>query len=287
MADGSVSLYFQLKPGEKADLEVVASAALAWVEGLRASAKALDPDAEVSVELIDADESSLILNAILKWFENSVEPKLERLAKGGDRLPRTKRLAITLAAFLIITGPETFDFYFGKEKYTEEDRKDLHELLALARENKDVQVARKRFYRAVERDPSITAVGVKDAHDAEPIAVVPGRLFPEGGGLWEQEEDTVRERITRPEMDVVLVKPALVHTPRAWTFKPDGLPEFEAVMRDPQVLDAMRTGLPQSMREGITMRVRLEVKEVFVDGQWKLVRGGRSVTKVIGPSPGA
>jgi len=37
MADGSISLYFQLKPGEKADLEVVATAALAWVEGLRAA----------------------------------------------------------------------------------------------------------------------------------------------------------------------------------------------------------------------------------------------------------
>ncbi|THD74358.1 MAG: hypothetical protein E7812_18715 [Phenylobacterium sp.] len=286
MADGALSLYFQLKPGEKADLEVVASAALAWVEGLRASARAMDPDAVVQVEIVDADESSLLINAILKWFEKTVEPKLDRLARGAEKLPRTKQLAITLAAFLVITGPETYDFYFGKDKFTAEDRKHLEELLAQTRDNKDVQAARRRFYRAVERDPSIVAVGVKEAPDGEPVAIVPGRLFAEGGGLWEQDEDTIQERITRPEIEVVLIKPALVHDPRAWTFKPDGLPEFDAVMRDPEVLQAMRTGLPQSMREGITMRVRLEVKEVMVDGQWKLVRGGRSVTKVISPPLG-
>lgn len=89
-------------------------------------------------------------------------------------------------------------------------------------------------------------------------------------------------------IDVVLVKPTLVHTPRAWTFKPEGLPEFDAVMRDPLVLQAIQEqGLPERLREGIPMTVRLEVREVLVEGQWKLVRGGRSVTKVLHPEIGS
>lgn len=287
MAETELNLYFQLKPGEKADLEVVATAALAWVEGLRASARSIDPDAVVTVEIIDAEDGSLNLRTIMKWFEDNVEPKLERLARGAERLPRTKTLAIALATFLVVTGPETYDFYFGKDKFTEEDREHLNELLAITRADHEVIAARRRFYKAVERDPTITAVGVKEKASEPPVAMVPNSLFAEGGGLWEPDaEDTVQERVTRTDMDVVLVKVALVHTPRAWTFKPEGLPEFEAVMRDPDVLAAMPRGLPQGMREGITLKVRLEVKEVLVDGRWKLVRGGRSVAKVISPNLG-
>lgn len=54
-----LSLYFQLKKGEKADLEVVAAAALAWVDALRAAAIAIDPDAELKVEIVDAEDASL------------------------------------------------------------------------------------------------------------------------------------------------------------------------------------------------------------------------------------
>jgi hypothetical protein len=285
VSDSDLSLYFQLRAGEKADLEVVASAALAWVEGLRASARALDPEAEVRVEIVNADESSLIVNAVLKWFENNVEARLERIDRGGQKLPRTKKLAIALGAFLVFTAPQTYDFYFGDDEFTVEDREKLNELVELVKNNVEVEAARQRFYRAIEQEPAITGVGLKEQSGSAPLILVPNTLFAEGGGLWEQEDEAIPERITRPVVDVTLVKPALVHTARAWTFKPDGLPEFEAVMRDPEILEAMRTGLPQNMREGIQLRVRLEVKEVQVDGQWKLVRGGRSVTKVIGPTP--
>ena len=108
--------------------------------------------------------------------------------------------------------------------------------------------------------------------------------FPVEGGLFAMQEEGVQERITPAVVEVVLVKPALVHTPRTWTFKPDGLPEFDAVMRDALVLQAIEDkGFTATMREGIRMTLRLEVKEVLVDGQWKLVRGGRSVMRVISP----
>ena len=147
-----------------------------------------------------------------------------------------------------------------------------------------MQNANRKFYRTIERDPSIVAVGVKEKPDSEPFIMVPSEHFAEAGGLWSPEDEGLPERVTRPIVEVVLVKPALVHTPRAWTFKPDGLPEFEAVMRDPLVLAAIQEqGLPERLREGIPMTLRLEVREVYADGKWRLVRGGRSVIRVLHP----
>ncbi|OYX72940.1 MAG: hypothetical protein B7Y81_04270 [Caulobacter sp. 32-67-35] len=81
----------------------------------------------------------------------------------------------------------------------------------------------------------------------------------------------------------MLVRPTLTHTQRPWTFKVEGLPEFEAIMRDPVVLEAIGSGNYMEMREGIPMRLRLEVKEELVDGEWKVQRGGRSVVRVLAP----
>lgn len=283
MTDDRISLYFQLKPGEKADLEVVARASLAWVGGMRASARALDPEAEIRVQIVDADESSLILNAVIDWFANNVEPRLERLERGGSKLPRTKKLAIATAAFLLFTGPQTYDFYFGSPDFTEEDRELLKSLAEQAAKDPEVVSARKQFYRTVEADPAITAIGIKELPDAEPVALVPSNQFAEAGGLWEVQPAKVEPRITNPIVDVVLVRPTLTHTPRPWTFKVEGLPEFEAVMRDPVVLEAIGEGKYMEMAEGIPMRLRLEVKEEFVDGEWKVPRYGRSVIRVLSP----
>jgi hypothetical protein len=284
MAEEPISLYFQLKPGEKADLEVVAAAAIAWVESLRAAAQAIDPDADIRVELVDAEEGSLNLNALLEWFEKHVERRLEGFARGGKRLPRTRKLAISLASFVVVTAIPTYEVYFG-DSFDAHDRKEIDELLAIARKDEAVRAAQRKFYRAVEREPAITGVGVKESPTAQPMAVVPSSQFAEGGGLWEPRDAEVDTRTTYNVVDVVLVRPTLTHTPRVWTFKVEGLPEFDAVMRDPQVLAAIGEGHYIDMREGIPMTIRLQVREVLVDGQWRLERGGRSVVKVLSPLP--
>ncbi len=68
MGAEAISLYFRLKDGEKADLEVVAAAAIQWVETLRAAAAIIDPSARINVELLDATEGSLRLNTVLSWL---------------------------------------------------------------------------------------------------------------------------------------------------------------------------------------------------------------------------
>lgn len=284
MAEGSISLYFQLREGEKADLEIVSAAAIAWVESLRAIARSYDPNSDVKVELVDADEGSLIFNTIIEWFERHVESRIERLERGGGRLPRTRKLALALALFLIVTGYPTYDFYFGEGDFTDQDREMLIEILEKAKSDPAVETSKRKFFRTIEREPAITAVGIKRESREAPLIIIPSDQFAEASGLWVADDSDIPEQVSHPILDVILVKPALVHTPRSWTFKPEGLPEFDAVMRDPLILEAIqKNGLPERLREGIPMTIRLEVREVLTDGQWKLVRGGRSVIRVISP----
>lgn len=281
--DETISLHFGLKKGETADLEIISAAAIAWVETLRAAAQAVEPGSDVRVELVNVDQSSAIYNVIADWFERNVEPKLERLAKGREKSPRSRKLVLGLALFTITTAVPTYDAYFGDD-YTDEDRARDQRIEDKLNKSLALETARQKFFRTMERERAITSVAIKESPDSDPIVIVQSSEFPTAGGLFAPEIEGAQERITQSVLEVVLVKPALVHKPRSWTFKPDGLGEFEAVMRDAKVLQAIRdNGFPAEMREGIRMTIRIEAKEVQIDGQWKLVRGGRSVMRVISP----
>ena len=280
-ASGELSLYFGLKKGEKADFEVLSAAAIAWIETIRAVAHAVDPETDVKVELVNAHEGSINFNTIVNWYKRSVEEPIETFGKGYDSLPRARRIAIGIVPFLIVTGIPTAAFYTN---LGEDERAEVEKVRERAVTDPAVETAKRKLFRTIERDPIITSVGVKEEPEGEPLVVVDGSRFAEAGGLWSEEEEDIRERVTQLLLDVVLVKPALVHTPRSWTFKPDGLPEFDAIMRDPVVLRAIeQKGLPDRLKEGFPMTLRLEVREVQVDGHWKQVRGGRSVVRVVSP----
>lgn len=76
MSDETMSLYFQLAPGEKADLEL-------------AAARAIDPDAIVRIELIDADEARLSFNTIMRWID-SLASHLTRMERGFEKHKRVR-----------------------------------------------------------------------------------------------------------------------------------------------------------------------------------------------------
>ncbi|MEQ1538099.1 MAG: hypothetical protein ABL928_04160 [Sphingorhabdus sp.] len=280
MSRQSLSLYFGLKEGETADLEIISAAAIAWVETMRALAQSVDGGSDIKVDLVDVDQSSAIYNTVVEWFDRNVEPHLDRIAAGASKAaPRSRTLVLTLAAFTVTTVVPTV---MG-DGFNEDDRERAKRIEQQTK-SPAVETARQKFYRAIEREPAIESIQIRQEPQGEPIVIVSKESFPVEGGLFALEEEGVQERITPAVVEVVLVKPALVHTPRTWTFKPDGLPEFDAVMRDALVLQAIEDkGFPAIMREGIRMTLRLEVKEVLVDGQWKLVRGGRSVMRVISP----
>lgn len=285
MTGQTLSLYFGVEDDAEVDLEIISSAAIAWVETMRALAQAVEPDSDVRVSLIDVDQSSRIYNTTVEWFDRHIEPHLDRVAAGASKAaPRSRRLVLGLAAFTVSTAIPTLHDVLSDD-YSEEDRARMIRIEEQTKVSPAVNTARRKFYRTLEREPAIKSVAVQEAPKQAPIVMVRSGDFPIEAGLFGVQEGDIPERVTQSVLEVVLVKPALVHTPRSWTFKPDGLPEFEAVMRDALVLQTIQNnkGLPVVMREGVRMTLRLEVREVLVDGQWRLVRGGRSVMRVISP----
>ena len=99
------------------------------------------------------------------------------------------------------------------------------------------------------------------------------------------QEEPPNERVLTPTLDVIVVTPRLENAPRSWTFRQEGIPgTFNAIMKDKRFLAALdRQAVKEQFRSNISMRVRLEVKERNVDGEWKVVRAGRSVVEVISP----
>lgn len=281
--DGEISLYFGLKEGQRADLEVVAAAALVWVEAVRAAARAISPEAQVRIEIINAAESSLRLNTILEWMET----QLTRIDKGTAKYKRLRKLAIALAVFVPTVGYPTFDFYFGTKptaSLNEQDRKLLNELLEQTRKDPAVKEKSQKFFKTLERDRSISTAGVSEGHNDPPIVNIPSEQFPERGGLWVILDDDAQERTTYPVVDVVLIAPVLLPLPRVWTFQPAGLPEFRATMRDKKFLSALNENhIREQLRVGIPMTIRLAVKETKVSGVWVQKNRGRSVIEVISP----
>jgi len=281
MSDGELSLYFGLQEGQRADLEVVAAAALEWVASIRAAAREIEPSAQIRVELINAAESSLRLNAILDWLE----AQLARIDEGSGKHWRLKKLAIALAIFVPTVGYPTYEFYLGDKSFTSEDRKTLHELLDTVKKNPEIGVHRQNFFKAIERDRSITSTGVSEGHHDRPVIEVPRDQFAERTGVWQILSEDEQERTTRTIVDVLLVAPTLVPTPRAWIFQLlEGLPEFSAIMKDKRFLSALEHNhVRERLRVGIRMTIRLEIKEKKVDGAWVLKHKGRSVIEVISP----
>ncbi|MEH2673051.1 hypothetical protein DXU07_27890 [Bradyrhizobium elkanii] len=297
MAEGpseeAISLYFTLKPGEKADLEVIATATLEWLEAAKAAAREIEPDAQIRIGLVDADVGSLRLNTILDWAES----QLERIERGGGRYPRLKKLAIALAIFVPTQGIPTLQKYFEAppavhlaeqdRKLLEEHSRMLQELMGRAQKNPEVAVRRQKFFRALERDPSITGAGVSEGPKVEPVVMIPSNQFAENGGLWalEAQDAEPDERTIYPVVEVTLVSATLLPIPRPWRFRPDGLPEFNATMRDEHFLAALEADhVKERLRTGIRMTLRLEVKEVRFGSSWIIKpRGRRSVVEVISP----
>lgn len=282
MDEKSLTLHFGLEEGQNADLEVVASAAVKWVEVMRAAAREIDPDATFRVELVDVQTGSLKFNGILDWLEDQIS----QLDDGAGRHWRVKKLAIALAVFAVVSGGPTYNYYFGENPQTQlsrEDRVRIDSLIEALNGNPEFEEKKREFYQELERDSSISEVGVSEGRDMPPAIRVPRNRFSEGGGLWAIERDTPR-RTTYEVLDVTLVRPTLMPAKRAWTFSAEGRGEFSATMRDEAFLQALEHDhVQERLRVGIQMQIRLRIDEEQVNGEWRIKHGGRSVVQVLEP----
>lgn len=286
--EAPVSIYFGLEQGKKADLEVIAEAAIAWVAAVREMAAVVDPSLEVSVEIVDGDESSLWLNVL-----TAIESKLERVERGGEKFPRLWALAKGLA-FIVVATPLTVTAEDIWRAITEENPAIVAELSPQARQEliedfkkalrEDVARPEKRqFFRSVEKDTVVSAVGISSRPHGTPKLLTTREQFVSYVRSGVVEEATENSRKRTETWDVTLISPVLENAERSWRFIRPGLPEFGAVMRDKAFLEAIEHGgVHVELRKGIQMMVELQFRERFEGGVWVTIE--RSVVRVISPT---
>lgn len=284
--DEAVSLYLDLKPGERVDLEVAATAAIEWSRAIKAAAVTVEPGFEYRVRLIAAKPGSS------KWLAAIERSPINQAAKdvkaGFEAAPLILRLAVGAAVFAVTTVYPTYELYFGEDEgFTPKQREELEEAFKTAIQDPAVKAHRQAMYWEVQQDRNIIALGggVPDSEDWRPPAMVPADRFAEGDGLFEVRlpEEKEGQRTIYQTLDVILVTPRLVNAELSWTFRQEGIPgQFNAKMRDAKFLVALeRNDIQENLRANIPMRIKLEIKEVRTDGEWKVRRGGRSVVEVV------
>lgn len=299
----TLSLYFGLHEGKKADLEVVSRAAIEWVNSVRHASKMIAPTLDVRVEFVNAHESSLSINTVLEWSKahavkgvdlgkmgvqkgvailDGSEALLARL--NASKHPNLKKLAIAFAVFVVIDSKGTLDAWLpsGDEiQLSQEDRDLLNDALEVIEKSNELKHSNRKFFNIVGTDPAISSVGICKAPKEKPIFSVPSSQFAERGGLWELQEE-LQERYSERVADVVLEVPNLSPKDLKWRFSDIATGDtFTAKMRDQSFIKSIEDGdIQESLRSNIRMQVVIRFKEQLVDKEWEPVPSTIEVTNV-------
>lgn len=280
----AVSLYLTLKPDEEVDLEIAASMAIEWSRAMKAAGAAADPEHTYRVSLIAAKPGSK--NWLAKIERSKTNQIAKEVKKGWETVPLILRWTIALAVVIPTTGYQTWKDWVAEEEFSPAQIEQLDQSIGRALQSESMKGHKRKMYRDAQRDRSIEGVGggVPNGPKWKPSVTVPANQFALSDGLFELDENPL-ERITPLELDVVLKAPDLENAHHTWVFKQPGIPgTIRAVMRDDRFLEAMdNSAVREQFRTEIPMRIRLEIKERFVNGEWKVPRGGRSVVEVISP----
>lgn len=274
----NITLYLQLRQGEKVDLATVARAILAFDAAVKEIAFVIDPFAEIKLELESGTTGSLRLNNIVKSVRGSLDKKtLTTIA-----LVVLGWFANDVRSYL---SEQAIESVIGREDpglSKEEARTIAVEVVRLLRggvgENQVQQV-----YEELKADDAIQGVGVSTLRDTKPEHIVPRSSFDAyalSPGMLSEESGI---RTNSSIETVTLISPVLLPSNRRWRFS-SSLGEFGASIADKGFLEQVLSGRePIAMAAGITMKVAIETKEELVGGLW-IVRE-RTITQVIGVYP--
>ncbi len=276
-----ISLYLDLEPGQVADLEVVARAAIAWAEAIKEIAYILDPSMEVKIELASGTEGSLSLNSLVRKIRGA------KLSKSDLRT-----IVIAVATWFALQTLEygyqrVLDFLTGKDAPTATQGMTPEQLDDMARRIADhlsgnvAQPQRQQMYRELERDSAVRGVGVTTTPQDRPTLIIPRSDFGNLSGAT-VETSTVEKRTTTSRVVATLISPTLKDAPRSWRFQIGSMDEFGATMKDQAFLDAVvegRVSIP--LRAGVEMEFELVAKEEHEGGVWTVKE--RAVTQVYRP----
>jgi len=290
-----VALYFALEPDQLVDLEVAAATAIEWARGMKAAAAAMDPNYAYRVSFVVAEPGSSKWFARLERTRQAIEASAlnqaaERVLRGWKSVPLLLRTVAALAIVVPTTAKPTYEYWFAGESFSDEQIKQIGEVMRKVQQEPTVRVQRQRVYQTAQRDRHITGLGAGIASSPEwkPKHVVRSDQFVIEDGLFELQVPDAHERTIYQNLDVVLVTPRLQNAPLSWEFRQEGIPgSFRAQMKDKDFLAALdREGVRETLRSNIPMAIQLEIKQRLVEGEWKVARRGRSVVKVLSPRVG-
>lgn len=283
--DGKIVLQLGLKDGRNADAAVAAESLLAWIDLARDAARAIDPYADIRVELIAREEGSL--KQILKLIDDHAAI----ISAGADHFPYLKKAAIGLAIAVATAGLSTFveqalDTDVQDVALSQTDRDLLRGMTDAIRESADASRSAMRFYRALDRDPAITNVVVKQAGDhGAAIVTIDRAQFAMRGGLYTSEAAPPAEQTRSEIWSVVLMQAPFYVSARHWGFSRDGV-RFSAQMADLEFLQAITDKtIPIGLQEGVRMEIKVEWKERELGKAWEYVPDSRKVVQVLSPRP--
>ena len=283
-----ISLYLKTGQGEHPDLKVVARSALLFAEIIENTARLIDFDAVIRVEIVSGSEGSFGLNTLSKIAASAkavaVNVKQGVLA-GWQKHEKLRFLTVYVALKVLDNG-----FSWGQDQVmdwmasddapaevralSETDRKALAKEIAeeLRRDQGDQQV--KQLHKQVAKDKRISAIGVT----ASPK---PARKLLVREQFTDRVDDDGDERIRHERFEATLISPVLEFGDRRWKLRgPHG--EFGAPINDKEFLKSAITGdLNLHLRGGLILDVEIDVYEKQIDsGVWSIDR--RTVEKVHG-----
>jgi hypothetical protein len=285
MEAAPVSLYIDLEDGQKADLEVVARASIAFAAAVKELAFILDPSLDIRIELASGTEGSLSLNSVI------------RAVKKHTGLDERLTVAAVAVGVLIWFGEHLADWSFHKvmdyltgetavtETLSPEQIEQLADKISEMIEKKVAHPQVQEVYRELERDHAVKGVGASSVPGARPKRVVPRAEFPQRAGHFQIKETTSIKRETTKQERVTLISPVLIQGARKWRFR-SALGEFAASIKDDVFVERLLSGrILVPMTGGIEMEVLLRITEEQEKGVWVIT--DRSIVQVLDIHPTA
>ena len=255
---------------------------------LKAAAAAVNPEYEYRVQLVAAEPGSK--RWLAKIERSAINQAAKQVKAGWDEVPLIMKAGIALAVVIPLTAKPTLDYWTGNDGFSEKQKVELREIIDTSSADSAVKTYKKQMYIEVQRDRNITGIGggVPDRDNWRPSELVPANQFAMGAGLFEIQDEPEQEKTAMQELDVILVAPNLDNPKSTWVFRQDGIAGYiRAIMSDAKFLAALeQSSVKEAFRTHIPMKIRLQIKQVKLNGDWKVKNRGRSVVEVISPETG-
>lgn len=282
MATADLILKFELVPGRSPDADNATLALSAWVDLLRATVAALEPDTEVRIELVGVEKGSqTFLFGMRKIGQFGAD-----VLDGMSEFPLVKKAVIALGGLItsttIVVG--VTNALTPDPRIPDDQMVVFEETRDLLKQSVELQQEQMRFFGALQNEPAYDRIDVLNDERAL-VYSVPRDQFAARSGLWLDEAEPFKPIVEfrKATWDVVLIKPVLIPEPRRWRFAREGL-EFSALMQDPEVLEAIHNRtLPVQVAEGVMMKVEVNYKELYDGKVWIPVAGSHKIKRVLHP----